>query len=344
VIIAEGLGKFLSRRFSPPAAIIKGILTSEGSGWIAGEEKLGKSIYALEEALCIALGIAVCGMFEVPVRQRVLFFEEEDSPQRVKVRVDALLRGHGFDPDDGDFRKELDHWFQVAVWSGLTLDDADKVLSLRSTIERFQPRVVYLDAMRKMTSRDSNSQQEASKLVNILDDLRRRHGCIFRVLHHYRKGQGHGRSGRGSQEISGSYVLGAWAETSLFFEPMGKQYGVAKLQVQTKDGMPPEPFKLVIESEGPDEAPTVYQLRIEELGKDAKALEFKERVYGLVGTLERTEAILGQSGVSVNAVCVALERKPGNKTTRETLKALEQEARLMMVGTAKKGALLYRQR
>jgi muconolactone delta-isomerase len=341
-VLATGLGQFLGREFPPPVPLVEGVIPSEGCGWIAGEEKLGKSFYALEEALCLALGMPVCGKFTVPERQRVLFIEEEDSPQRVKDRADALLRGHGKDPDDPAVRAELDEWFKVAVWSNFSLDDPDKVLSLEKGLEGFKPRIVYLDALRKMTTRDLNSQHEVSKLVNTLDELRRKHGCIFRILHHYRKGQAHGRTARGSQEIIGSFVLGAWAEVSLFVEPIGKQYGIAKAQVQTKDGMPPEPFKIVIESEGPPERPTVIRLRVEELGKDQKALELKEKVYGLVGNLEATAAREGESGVSIASIALALERKV-TKWLRDILEALVTEGRIRVAGSGAKGAKLYRQ-
>jgi len=342
-ILATGLGQFLGQDFPAPVPLIKDILPSEGCGWIAGEEKLGKSFYALEEALCLALGVPVCGKFNVPERQRVLFIEEEDSPQRVKARVDALSRGHGFDPDDPAFRAELDQQFQVAVWTNFSLDDPDMVLSLDKTLEQFRPRVVYLDALRKMTTRDLNPQHEASKLVNSLDELRRKHNCIFRVLHHYRKGQAHGRTARGSQEIIGSFVLGAWAEVSLFFEPIGKQYGVARAQIQTKDGTPPEPFKIIIESEGPRDCPAIIRLRVEELGTDQKALEFKEKVYGLIGTLDQTEAIEGEPGVSITSLAKAVGAKSGSRRLRDTVKALLGESRLRVVGTGNKGANLYRQ-
>jgi RecA-family ATPase len=58
---------------------IDALLSSDGGGRIGGEEKLGKSYYALHEALSLALGLPVCGRFTVPARRRVLFVEEEDS-------------------------------------------------------------------------------------------------------------------------------------------------------------------------------------------------------------------------------------------------------------------------
>src|SRR5207247_333582 len=82
-----GLGHFLAQAFPPTESYIDGLLSSEGSGWIVGEEKLGKTFYALDEALCLALGLEVCGRFTVPVRRRVLFIEEEDGPRRTHRRV-----------------------------------------------------------------------------------------------------------------------------------------------------------------------------------------------------------------------------------------------------------------
>ena len=78
----EGLGAFVAREFPAITAYAEGLLSDEGGGWIGGEEKLGKTYYALEEALCLALGLPICGRFTVPIRRRVMFVEEEDSPRR----------------------------------------------------------------------------------------------------------------------------------------------------------------------------------------------------------------------------------------------------------------------
>src|SRR5262245_13258919 len=106
-----GLGQFLALDFPPPEAYIEGLLSSDGGGWMAGEGKLGKTYYTLEEGLCLAMGLDVCGRFAVPVRRRVLLLEEEDSPRRTQARLRALLRGHNLDPDDPDVRAQLDQWF-----------------------------------------------------------------------------------------------------------------------------------------------------------------------------------------------------------------------------------------
>src|SRR5262249_20801371 len=156
------------------------------------------------------------------VRRRVLMLGEEDSPRRYRARIPALLRGHGLDPDDPHLRDDLDHWFRISVWAGFSFDNPAMLERLRTTIVDFEPAVVYVDVLRKVTLRNLNDSAEASRLLAVLDELRRRHGVVFRIVHHFRKVQGF-RAGRGSQEIGGSFVLGAWAEASLFFEPIGRK-------------------------------------------------------------------------------------------------------------------------
>jgi hypothetical protein len=117
-----GLGMFLAQDFPPLEPIVEGLLYTDGGGWIGGEEKLGKSYFAVEEALCIALGRPVCGRFNVPVQRRVLFIEEEDPPRRLHARIHALLRGKDLDPADPALRATLDQWIRLAVWTGFSFD------------------------------------------------------------------------------------------------------------------------------------------------------------------------------------------------------------------------------
>lgn len=320
--------------------MIEGILSSEGSGFIAGEEKLGKTFYALEEALCLALGLTVCGRFAVPVRKRVLFIEEEDARGRVKARIEALLRGHGVNANDPMIWEELNEWFQVGVWRGMTFDDEDMLNSLERTIQEFRPRVVYLDALRKLTTRDLNKADEASKILQRLDGWRHEYGCLFRIVHHFRKGQGGYRTGRGSQEISGSYVLGAWPEMSLFFSPMGKQHGCAKAVMQSKDGVPLDPFKITIHTEEVDGV-EVIRLMAEDLSQGSEDHEsLKEQIVESLNTCEQTEGKGGKSGVLLRTLMKALKRN-SDKPVREALKALAGEGRIKKADSASKGADLW---
>ena len=342
----EGLGAFLAREFPPITAYAEGLLSDEGGGWIAGEEKLGKTYYALEEALCLALGLPICGRFTVPTRRRVMFVEEEDLPRRTHTRMRALLRGHDLDPDDAAVRADLDQWFRIAVWRGITLDDTGAVAELTNAIAEFKPEVVYLDVLRKLTIKDLNKQVDAGSVLAILAELRRAHGVLCRVLHHYRKGQGF-RTGRGSQEIGGSYVLGAWGENSLFFEPVGRKPDApVRVAVQFKDGAPVPGFLLVIESEGPAFAPSLVRLKAdtETAGTDATA-EMDDAVEQAVATLPPVPPSKGKGkeherpGVPREAVEQALGK--AERTVRRALDRLQDAGRILVTGKIARGKKLY---
>lgn len=334
-----GLGTFLGYDDPEIEPYIEGVLSSDGGGWIGGEEKLGKSFWAADEALCLALGLKVAGKFNVPVRRRVLFIEEEDSPRRMRNRLRALLRGRGFDPGDAVIRTELDQWFHLEVWSGFKFDNPKMMQRLEQEIADFRPAVIYIDVLRKVTLKDITKADQASMLLDMLDELRRRYNVVFRILHHYRKSQGF-RVGRGSQEIGGSFVLGAWAENSLFFEPQGRKQGAAvKVDIQMKDGAPEPAFILKMTAQGPRHAPTSMVLTAEEISEKAPAEEFRDQVIAALDDLPKTEAKVGQPGVSIPSLMAALKRS--ETTIRRTIKDLIKKGVVDVVGTIGKKADVY---
>jgi len=334
--LAVGLADFFAEQaLTPdPDPLIEGILSADGGGLINGENQLGKSTYGLEEAACLALAAPVCGRFKVPERRRVLFMGEEDTARRTCRRVRAIIRGKGLDPDDE--RLELNEWFRLAVWKGIRLDDPAMLARVEAEHANFRPAVAYYDSLRKITRRDLNKAHEAEAFLDTLDNLRRKYGTIPRVICHARKLTAGGfRTGRGSQEVAGSFVLGAWAEAGLYFEPIGRQQGAVRVTVQSKDWAPLPPFRLVIESTGPVDNPDTLTLRaVEDQATDADDL-----VLQAVATLPTTEAIAGKPGVTVQALAAHLKRS--TKTIRRAVGRLEDAGRIVVTGKASKQADLY---
>lgn len=329
-----GAGGFLQTTYPRVRPLVEGVLNDDGSGWIGGEEKLGKTFYALEEALCLALGLPVCGRFPVPEPVPVLFVEEEDSARRTQNRIRALLRGHGLDPTDPALLARLDEAFFLSVWAGFSFDVPAQVQALELRIAQLRPQVVYVDVLRKVTAADLNKQDQAARLLGELDRLRRTYGCVFRVIHHFRKSQGF-RSGRGSQEIGGSYVLGAWAENSIFFEPTSRRSGgPATIDIQLKDGAPLLKFQMRIVDEGE----TTVRLVIDEVAGDRN--DAKARVAEALATLGPVdEPQDGHPGASVQSLMAAV--KLSEVTVRRALKALQEEEQAQVVGHAAKGKQLW---
>lgn len=334
--LAVGLADFFAaQKGAPdPAPLIEGVLSADGSGWIAGEEKLGKTPYALEEAICLALGRDVCGRFKVPARQRVLFFCEEDTARRAYKRLRAIIQGKGLDPEDPQL--DLNAWFRLAVWSGIKLDDAVMLARVDTEHALFRPVVTYYDSLRKIQRLDLNKTHQAEAFLEALDALRRKYGTLARIIAHNRKVAAGGfRTGRGSQEIAGSHVLGAWGECSIFFEPIGRKAGAVRVTVQCKDWAPLEPFRLVIQSTGPSATPETMTLLAEtDRGDDAD-----ERVIDAIATLPPVSPLTGSPGVPKAALAESL--KCSERTVQRSLTKLEGAGRISVTGYLSKKRPLY---
>ena len=192
---------------------------------------------------------------------------------------------------------------------------------------------MYVDVLRKVTTRVPNKQDQAASLLAQLDRLRRTYGCVFRVLHHFRKYQGF-RSGRGSQEIGGSYVLGASAENSIFFEPTSRKSGApAAIDIQLKDGAPLPRFQMRIVEEG-----SLVRLLMEDAG--GERTDARERVLEALATLGPVdEPKDGHPGASIGSLVAAV--KLSEVTVRRALKALQEDSQADVVGRAAKGKALW---
>ena len=337
--LGEGGGAFLRRSFPPPRPLIEGVLSDEGGGFRGGEEKLGKSIEVLDEIICLTFGLPVLGRFPVPTPRRVLLISEEDSPRRTWRRLRALLRGHDLDPDDPGVQATLDDRLRVSAWAGFRFDDAAMVARFEATLAEVRPDVVYLDVLRKLTRANLNKADEASVFFDRLDDLRRAYDCVFIVVHHYRKSQGQ-RSGRGSQEMGGSYVLGAWGENSIFFEPLGRDArALVKLDIQVKDAPPAAPLRLVITSDGPPHDPVWLKVRAVELSEAGTGTKNREAILTALRTLAPipAEDLGGALGIPVDALAKAVGLS--EKTVKTHLKLLQTDQAVRIVGhVARQGA------
>ena len=284
--------------------------------------------------MCLALGADVCERFKVPARQRALFFCEEDTARRACKRLRALIRGKGLDPDDG--RLELNAWFRLAVWSGIKLDDPVMLVRVDAEHEAFRPVVTYYDSLRKIQRLDLNKTHQAETFLETLDGLRRKYGTLARVIAHNRKVSAGGyRTGRGSQEIAGSHVLGAWGECSLFFEPIGRKAGPVRVTVQVKDWAPPDPFRLAIESTGPATTPDTMILR----AQDDHGEDVDDRVLNVIAILPPAAPLTGSPGVA--KATIAAQLKVSERTVQRSLTRLEGSGRISVIGHLSKKRPLY---
>ena len=192
------------------APLIATLWPAGESGIISGPPEVGKTWYAFAEAIGLALGLPVLGTFVVPARKRVLFYEEEASEGANRRRVHAMLQAYGA----SDRLHELSQWFTVVSFHGLKLCDPEHVAELGRVIADTRAEVVYLDSFyRMMPGQDLSGNKAPTLALKNLDDLARRHGVVFRVVHHDTKT---------GDTLYGSQALMAWRRDGLQIGEDGK--------------------------------------------------------------------------------------------------------------------------
>jgi hypothetical protein len=152
-------------------------LLPEGLTLLAGKPKTGKSWWALNVALAVATGGLALGRIRCEPG-RVLYLALEDSPRRLKQRVDALLRGTR---PEGLDRLEL-----ATSWPTL---DQGGLERLEARLQA-KARMVVIDTLarvRRRTDGQENIYQADYEALAPLADLARRYEVTILAVHHLRK-------------------------------------------------------------------------------------------------------------------------------------------------------------
>lgn len=197
---------------SPRRWLIEGLWGASAVGLIGGHPKGGKTFLALDIALSVASGTPCLGTYPVMEPGRALVYLAEDSLQAVRVRTEALARHRALALADLDLH--------VITSSSLRLDLAPYRTRLLRTLEQLRPRVLVLDPLVRLHSRDENSATEIAELLSYLRALQRRLDVAVVLVHHARKsGAPHAQPG---QSLRGSGDLWAWSDSALYLRRSGE--------------------------------------------------------------------------------------------------------------------------
>jgi hypothetical protein len=307
--------------------VIETFLPALDHGFIGGEEKLGKSMYMLYEALCLALGVPLFGQFRVDKPHRVLLIIEDDTAVRLHRRARAMLAGMDLDPNEPSVIIGLNERLMIAPQCRLKFMDVGR---LETWLEQTRPELVYGDALYTLAGVDLMDVREATMLTEYLTDLGLKFSVAFRLVHHFAKGSGR-RRGRGSQELAGPYPLRAWAVQSLFFDSM--RGGETRLTVQSKDQATPTTSRLTWSTEGPLHAPTVIRLGVQPLGSVSPTLPGSDPASQLLATLTDLEPT-HPAGVTITDLTTTTGRSKSG--IWGLLKVLEESGRVQKIPGAGK--------
>lgn len=213
-----------------PKWLIKDLWAAGGVGVLAGSPKSCKSWLGLEIAVSVATGTPCLGRFHIPAKGPSLVYFAEDALPVVKERLVALCAHRSLPLDTLDLR--------VISSPTLRLDIPADLQRLENTVDSLRPRCLLLDPLVRLHSRDENSSQEISPLLNSLRMLQRKYDTAIILVHHTRKS---GSSTRRGLAMRGSGDIWAWGDSNCFLTHQGNKL---VLSVEHRAAPSPEPISI----------------------------------------------------------------------------------------------------
>lgn len=223
---------------SPPKWLIRDIWTQGSCGFVAGEPKTWKSWFTLDMALAISTGSPFLGAFDIVEPGPVLYIQEEDPAQRLKVRYGKVWESRA------DWRVELsrdgkpmavpghqitrDPDIGLHIKCGILLSDEAWQEWLRDRINEglngHPYRAVILDPLIYMLG-DVDENKSGPMMNRVLKPLKviaEEFGVAIIVIHHMRKSSDKTKL-RGGQMMLGSVATHAWTEDGLYMTRNGNE-------------------------------------------------------------------------------------------------------------------------
>ena len=278
-----------------PAWLIENLWGEQAVGILGGAPKSGKTWLALELALAVASGKPALGRFEVPRAGPVLLFAAEDSPPRVRTRLEGLARIQRVHLEDVPVH--------LILASRLRLDTPQDQDRLADAVRKIRPRLLVLDPFVRIYGNiDENQAGDVARILGYLRELSRTLDLSILVVHPARKA-----AGPGGLSLRGSGDFYAWTDKSL---TLRKHKGQLELAIEHRHAPSPEPLSLELRGEdedrpahlaigangSPPENTELYEQILEVLGReegpitqDALRAELRVRMQRLVDALRLLE-------------------------------------------------------
>ena len=210
---------------------------AEAVGVIGAQPKSAKTWLGLELAVSIASGKPCLGRFEVKKPGPVLFYLAEDNAHATRDRLNALCRHHRVDLASLDLL--------VIDVPQLRLDLKSQVARLDRTLAKYRPRLLLLDPLVRLHSRDENSSQELTPILGHLRTLQRRHKTAIALVHHARKQVNAGQHG---QSLRGTGDIFAWADVLHYLQ---RCKNGLRLTIEHRSAPAPDPLLLKLFKDTP---------------------------------------------------------------------------------------------
>ncbi len=182
--------------------LIKNLISENSLNILMGEEKCGKSLFAMNLALSVAIGAKEWLGFEIMKHGKVLFLNNEvtavDFYRRFKKMVERL-------PVAGDVSNFL------VPKEIPSIDECWNTLN--ETCEKEKPCLIVLDCLYFAHNKDENDSSDMKALMRQLLSLRDKYGLAIVVIHHTKKGSRYQKMH--NDQMRGSNVFGGSADLTI---------------------------------------------------------------------------------------------------------------------------------
>jgi len=176
---------FVAERNEEVIQICEEVLLEHGFSSIAGSSNVGKSILALQFAVCVAMGVPFL-TFRVPKPRKVLFVQFEMLDAMVADRLAPL--SNKLLADYPTCRQNyVDNLRLTSVANEKIFSDQyDKIEgNLMAADPPYD--VVVVDNIYTSTSADTSKGTELTQLMSRIDELRDRYKCAWLLVSHHKK-------------------------------------------------------------------------------------------------------------------------------------------------------------
>jgi len=170
-----------------------GLIPKQGYGMLVGKAKEGKTMLALQIALCLATATPFLmrrgqniGLFPVPEAKRTLFLLRENVDETIQAFLKKQIAGlkHRLGKD---ITKSLNLISFVRPKTTYLDLRTEGLRELRNLLDERSPDLVVIDPLSRFLTGDMNRMEAVVKVANTLDSLGEEFNCAFLLLHHFRK-------------------------------------------------------------------------------------------------------------------------------------------------------------
>ncbi len=296
-VTVESAEQFIDKQLPDQEEIIGcGILPPESQLVISAYSKMGKSLFAMNMAICLAAGKPFLVQFPIPKPRRVLYMQAEISDRAMQDRARKMLssaRAEGIFSGGN---------LELVNRPGIKIDSTEGMKTAMRIIRAKNPEVVIWDPLYTLHNQDENKAEKMRRVLDQFDYLRSVFKISQVIVHHHGKPSKDAGDRDGFQLMRGSSVFDAFADSYLTLTRWKKTEPAAyqKLVFTLRNAEAPEDlllyrnpdnlwYEVVAEAEKESKLSIANVVNtILHFGGKAKRLELAEKLKENYGVGQRT--------------------------------------------------------